>query len=221
MEGASAHGRLKRLSGLVALLALALFAGCAKKMVVTGVPVYEEHWLATVDSLGPRASDDLGCPSDQLDWSLYARRGRLPFEVGVQGCGNRLVYLGSYLNGWMIRPGDPSAPPLHQRTTQIVYVDGIEIEEHLWIDTMAKIIPRAERDLGCPQRELHLSLLAKERRVPIEVVATGCGQALRYFRPLFMDRHGGGRSGEWETDGMPTAALGPTNGQAAPATTDP
>ncbi len=206
---------MKKGLGPTALLSLVALLGCAPKLVVTGVAVYEEHWFATVDSLRERASQDLGCPADQLEWSLFSRHGQLPREVGVNGCGREVTYVGSYQAGWV----DQSvllAGTAGAMSSEVIVVDGIEIYARIWADTLAAVLPMAERDLQCPPAQIRVSLQRKVVREPIDVVATGCGRSLLYIRRTV----GNNMLGHWQARGVPTAAgtgsSGPAPAPAAP-----
>lgn len=76
---------------LIALFALSL--GCARTITVSGVPVHERVWNQTVQELGARASYDLRCPAPNLQFTLFRMIGRQPVEVGVDGCGQRAMYI--------------------------------------------------------------------------------------------------------------------------------
>lgn len=80
----------RRLGWLIAGL---LVAGCAGSVVVVdGIEVYESHWMEAQRQVGPRASFELDCPEEQLQFRLFRREGRAPSEVGAEGCGRREVY---------------------------------------------------------------------------------------------------------------------------------
>jgi len=72
---------------------LLTLAGCGgNKIVVNGIEVYESYWLEAIDKLAPRASHDMGCSRDQLQFTLFSRVGRHPNQIGVIGCGRRATY---------------------------------------------------------------------------------------------------------------------------------
>ncbi len=79
---------------LVALGTTVAACGGGKKIiVVSGIEVYEKHWNQVLTDLGPRASYDLSCPREKLEFTLFKRTGRVPTEVGVAGCGTRAMYI--------------------------------------------------------------------------------------------------------------------------------
>ena len=69
------------------ILLLILSFACAggKIITVSNIQVYERYWNKAVESLGKRASFDLNCPADQLEFKLFRKFGRYPTEVGVTG----------------------------------------------------------------------------------------------------------------------------------------
>lgn len=92
------------------LLTVIALAGCASKrvIVVNNIEVYEHIWNDTVQQLAPRASFDLHCQPDQMQYLLFRRTGRYPVEVGVMGCGQQAVYsrpsIGGYIsNNWVLQ----------------------------------------------------------------------------------------------------------------------
>jgi hypothetical protein len=67
---------------LVATMVGVLCAGCA----------HDKRAMKTVTS---RASFDLSCPQDELELTILATSGarRLASQIGVTGCGNKVVYV--------------------------------------------------------------------------------------------------------------------------------
>ena len=67
---------------LVATMVAALCASCA----------HDKRAMKTVTS---RASFDLSCPQDELELTILATSGarRLASQIGVTGCGNKVVYV--------------------------------------------------------------------------------------------------------------------------------
>jgi hypothetical protein len=201
----------------LALWALSIVAGCAPTILVSGVPVHEDQWYATVASLERRASRDLDCPAERLDWSLYERRGKVPHRVGATGCGRSQIYLGSHQQGWIHEPVASAGVATAPGGPGIVVVDGIEVYQRIWDETRAVLIPMAERELQCPQSDLALSLQRKAGRYPIDVVANGCGRSVLYSRRAA----GNGLLGRWQSRGTPTGGSAMGTGGVAPAPTAP
>lgn len=79
---------------LLTLSVTSLVTACASAptLEVNGIEVYENHWEQTKSELGPRASFEMDC-SEPLDFTLFKRFGRAPSEVGVSGCGERLMFI--------------------------------------------------------------------------------------------------------------------------------
>jgi len=67
---------------LAALLMAALCVGCS----------HDKHAMKTVTS---RASFDLSCPEDELELSVLSTTGarKLANQIGVTGCGKKVVYV--------------------------------------------------------------------------------------------------------------------------------
>ena len=106
---------LKRLAALllVAGLAASTTACGGRTLIVNGIEVYESHWVQTTQELSARASFDLGC-NDGLQFTLFRKLGRYPVEVGVSGCGQRVMYIrpnvGGYMsNSWVLSSGGLAA----------------------------------------------------------------------------------------------------------------
>jgi len=70
----------------------ALLGACREVIVVNGIEVYENNWRKTIDEVGTRAAFDLGCPKEQLQFSLFAKVGKHPSQVGAEGCNKRGSY---------------------------------------------------------------------------------------------------------------------------------
>ena len=81
-----------------ALVGLLLLTGCGGTIVVSGIEVYERHWLQAADAVATRASFDMSCPREQLRLFLLHKQGRHPDQIGVQGCGQRVTYVRPDLN---------------------------------------------------------------------------------------------------------------------------
>lgn len=67
---------------VVAAVVAAVFVACA----------HDKRAIKTVTS---RASFDLSCPQDELELTILATSGarRLASQIGVTGCGNKVVYV--------------------------------------------------------------------------------------------------------------------------------
>jgi hypothetical protein len=64
----------------------------------------------------------------------------------------------------------------------VIQVNGIEVYESHWRQTMDMIGPRAVFELNCPGPQLQFVLLRKQGRYPIEVGVQGCGRSAVYLR---------------------------------------
>jgi hypothetical protein len=90
-------------------------SGCGgPKIVVSGIEVYAKVWDKTVQDLGARASYEMGCPAQNLQYTLLRRSGRNPVEVGVEGCGKRALYIrpeiAGYAGSWQMSTARDSEP---------------------------------------------------------------------------------------------------------------
>lgn len=79
---------------LVLAVATLALPGCGGGRVISvnGTEVYESQWNRTLDELGPTAAFDLSCDRGALQFTLIRRQGRVPTDVGVEGCGARRRY---------------------------------------------------------------------------------------------------------------------------------
>ena len=106
----------------LALFSLSFFScgsssGSRAVITVTGVQVYERIWQQTLQEITPRATYELQCPAEQLSFSLIRKYGRSPVQVGISGCGQRILYvrpiIGGVVGSW--RPettaSTPTSPP--------------------------------------------------------------------------------------------------------------
>ena len=86
---------------MVAAAVLVSLSACNKQVIVVdGFDVYERVWNRTTEELARRARFDTGCDGP-FDYTLFAKGGPQPTEVGVSGCGKRLRY--HYLRGdWIL-----------------------------------------------------------------------------------------------------------------------
>lgn len=94
---------VKRLAGVCLLLAVGLGACAGRQIVVNDIEVYESYWQQATEQVGQRAAFDLHCPREQMQFTLFAKRGRHPTQVGVDGCGSRATYVrhvGPFVGPW-------------------------------------------------------------------------------------------------------------------------
>jgi hypothetical protein len=88
---------------LVLLLSLAGCGPTIQSGAFTVKKYYAERSFAVISN---RAAFELGCPKDQL--RLVTLNvvpdigGDLPSQVGVEGCGQRAVYVQAYGSGWVM-----------------------------------------------------------------------------------------------------------------------
>jgi hypothetical protein len=104
---------------MLALFLLAVVSACGGQTIqVNGIEVYEKHWNKTLEELRPRVAFDMNCPADQAEFVLFKRVGRVPSEVGVQGCGKRGMYVrsvvGSMRGPWVLNVGSETEEPVPQ-----------------------------------------------------------------------------------------------------------
>lgn len=106
----------KTLVGICAVLASGLGACAGRQIVVNDIEVYEHYWQQAVEQVGRRAAFDLRCPRDYLQFTLFAKRGRYPTQVGVDGCGSRAMYvrfLGpAYTGPWRMDAASSQLAPM-------------------------------------------------------------------------------------------------------------
>ncbi len=69
-----------------------LFTACAPRMAAEGPEGQGAEWSSAVARIRPLASEELSCAPDSLEFVLLERRGSLPTEVSVRGCGKNGVY---------------------------------------------------------------------------------------------------------------------------------
>lgn len=70
-----------------------ILTGCYKTVVVSGVEISEREWTRSAEAVTARAAFDLSCPAEQLSLTLLGKVGRHPNQIGVDGCGHRIVYV--------------------------------------------------------------------------------------------------------------------------------
>lgn len=97
----------------LALLLPLLVAGCAT-VKVGDYTMQQSSWDQAQTEVKERASFELKCPKEQLKLTLLAAlypvdtHGNLPKQIGVDGCGHRLVYVVSH-SGWVLNSSDGDA----------------------------------------------------------------------------------------------------------------
>lgn len=89
---AKRHSVIVRGMNRLAFAALIL-TGCYKTVVVSGVEISEREWTRSAEAVTARAAFDLSCPAEQLSLTLLGKVGRHPNQIGVDGCGHRIVYV--------------------------------------------------------------------------------------------------------------------------------
>ena len=109
---------IQSLRASLLMLVFLASAGCAshRVIVVNNIEVYENIWNQTMRDLAPRASFDLHCQVEQMQFILFRRTGRYPVEVGVMGCGAQAVYsrpsIGGYIsNNWVLQSSTVQSGP--------------------------------------------------------------------------------------------------------------
>ncbi len=86
---------LSMVTGAVLLIMAALpltACGGGQKLMINGIEVYARYWNRTIQELSPRASYELQCAPNMIQYTLLARAGRYPSSVGAAGCGQRRIY---------------------------------------------------------------------------------------------------------------------------------
>lgn len=82
------------------MLTVLLLANCgrSKQIVqVDGISIYLAEWEKTKSELASRMRFDTNCASPNLRYTLFAKSYRYPTEVGVAGCGKKVVYIREYI----------------------------------------------------------------------------------------------------------------------------
>ena len=69
-----------------------LVTACAAHMEAQSAADESAEWSSAVARIRPLASQELSCAPDSLEVTLLDRRGSLPTEVSVRGCGKNGVY---------------------------------------------------------------------------------------------------------------------------------
>lgn len=64
----------------------------------------------------------------------------------------------------------------------VVTVDGIDVYEDVWQDTIAEVGRIASFQMNCPAPQLQFTLLRRGSRLPEQVGVSGCGQRDVYTR---------------------------------------
>jgi len=101
----------------VLTFAMVFSTGCGRKPVMrmNGIAVYEHIWVKSVDRLAPQAAYEMNCSEADLAYVLIKRRGRYPSHIGVEGCGQRVVYQRARRHRWVMvavegQQGQPHHP---------------------------------------------------------------------------------------------------------------
>lgn len=77
-------------------------------------------------------------------------------------------------------------------SSEVIVVNGIDVYENHWQQTLDDLGPLASVDLGCPLNHLGFTLIRRTGRAPTEVGVTGCGRGAVYVRPTRMQFIAGG-----------------------------
>jgi hypothetical protein len=94
-------------SGSAGALSL-LLSGCTATVQVGGHEVEKALWERAQANVQERASFELKCPKEQLKLTLLTAAYGYPKQIGVDGCGHRLVYVASH-SGWVLNSSDGQA----------------------------------------------------------------------------------------------------------------
>lgn len=73
-----------------------------------------------------------------------------------------------------------------------IVVNGVEVYEREWEETLADLRPRARFDFACEASQVEYSLIKRSGRAPAEVGAAGCGR-----RGVYVRLAQGGFKGPW------------------------
>jgi hypothetical protein len=74
--------------------------------------MYGDQWIKDSNEVRQRAAFELSCPPDQVDVQPIVTmdpgaKYDWAKQIGVTGCGHRLVYLrGDYSSGWVLNSSD-------------------------------------------------------------------------------------------------------------------
>ena len=88
-----------------------LLAGClGPPLVVAGHPMYAERWIQDEKEVRQRAHFELSCGElEVIPLVTYTESGHeWAKQIGVSGCGHRLVYLKDWTTGWVLNSSDGS-----------------------------------------------------------------------------------------------------------------
>ena len=85
---------MKRLSGfLLPLLIAVMLSSCVVALYAMGGQSWFEHNDSGKEALVKRASFDLECAADQIQFTGLGKNGHEYESVGVSGCNKKAVYL--------------------------------------------------------------------------------------------------------------------------------
>jgi hypothetical protein len=89
-----------------------ILAGClGPPIIVAGQPMAASYWTQNDRDVRQRAAFELSCPSEQLQlvplMTKELEQGQqVAHQIGVTGCGHRLVYVLDYSGGWVLNSSD-------------------------------------------------------------------------------------------------------------------
>jgi hypothetical protein len=75
---------------------------------------------------------------------------------------------------------------------QLITVNGVDVYQNYWNQTLEELKPRVSFDLGCPGDQAQFTLFKRTGRHPTEVGAIACGKRAMYVRAV-----GRGGIGPW------------------------
>ena len=84
-----------------------LLAGCAV-IQVSGYTLSKDRWEYDSGLIKKRAAFEIHCPDAQLELVVLAVYSGtiVAQQVGVTGCGHKLVYVASTNDGWLLNSSD-------------------------------------------------------------------------------------------------------------------
>jgi hypothetical protein len=80
--------------------------------MAAGHPMYAQLWSEAERNVRERAAFEIGCAPDQLQIIPLAindygpDRQEVASQIGVTGCGHRLVYVITAASGWVLNSSD-------------------------------------------------------------------------------------------------------------------
>ncbi len=89
------------------VLVLVALCGCSASnsaIIIdeNGQRVGQAAWARAQAAVERRATFELDCSQADLSFKLLRALNANPVEIGVIGCGQRLVYVGSNFSGWLL-----------------------------------------------------------------------------------------------------------------------